>query len=108
MSASRRFRVRTEREGEHAVVKISGDLDIYSSSELRDALLDLVDAAAGTVVVDLSDVEFIDSTGLGVLVLAQKRLRQQGGEVILRSPSHKTRTILELTGLAKGAFTIEA
>ena len=108
MSASRRFRVRTERDGDRAVVKISGDLDIYTSAELRGALLDLVDADAGTVVVDLSDVEFIDSTGLGVLVLAQKRLRQQGGEVILRSPSDKTRTILEITGLAKGAFTIEA
>ena len=107
MSGSSRFRVHVEREDDHALVRISGDLDIYTSSDLRTELLTLADAQERTVVVDLSDVEFIDSTGLGVLVLAQKRLRQHGGEIVLRSPSAKTRTILELTGLAKGAFTIE-
>jgi anti-sigma B factor antagonist len=55
---------------------------------------------ARNIVVDLSGVTFIDSTGLGVLVTALKRTRDAGGQLTLRSPTRSTRKVLDITGLS--------
>jgi anti-sigma B factor antagonist len=51
------------------------------------------------LVVDLADTEFIDSTGLGVLIRALKRLRHRGGDLVLRSPRPNARKVLKITSL---------
>jgi anti-sigma B factor antagonist len=83
----------------HQVVAVQGEVDIYTSSVLRERLIELIDAGARSVVVDLSGVDFLDSSGLGVLVGALKRLRTAGGELALVVRSDKLLKIFKITAL---------
>ena len=65
----------TRTVGEHTVLEVGGEVDVYTAPRLRERLLELIDGGARHVVVDLGRVDFLDSTGLGVLVGALKRLR---------------------------------
>ena len=82
------------------VVDVRGDLDCYTAPQLRAVLVDLADGPR-RVVLDVGGSTFIDSTGLGVLVGGLKRLRQQGGDMVLRSPSPRTQRLFEVTGVQK-------
>ncbi|HET7720100.1 MAG TPA: STAS domain-containing protein [Acidimicrobiales bacterium] len=82
-------------------VRLLGELDMSTAPQLRDELLRLVSGGATMVTVDLSELAFVDSTGLSVLITGLKRLRQQGGELALRSPTPGTRRVLEITGLTE-------
>lgn len=86
----------------HAEIAISGELDARLAQRLRELLLGTVnDPRVRTVRVDCSNVTFIDSTGLGVLVLATKRAVDRQVRLTLHSPSTRVRQLLELTGLDK-------
>jgi len=89
-----------------SVVTVAGAVDVNSCRTLREELVHLIDGGVTTVVLDLEHMEFVDSTGLDVLVGAQKRLRQRGGELVLRSPRPAARKVLEITRL-DSVFTIE-
>lgn len=82
------------------IVRVTGDLDCYTSPELRTTLLELVAEGRRRVVLDIAGTNFVDSTGLGVLVGGARRFRQQGGDMVLRSPSPATVRLLHVTGLA--------
>jgi anti-sigma B factor antagonist len=83
-----------------AVVRLGGELDVYTAPRLRERLAELIAADRHRdIVIDLADLAFIDSTGIGVLVGALKRARQHGDEIELRSPRPGTRKALEITGL---------
>jgi anti-sigma B factor antagonist len=86
--------------------RLSGDLDLYSVETVREAL---GPELHGTLVLDLAGLEFIDDSGLGLLVGSLKRLRQQGGALVLRNPTAQIRRVLEVTGVEKiPGLTIEA
>jgi anti-sigma B factor antagonist len=82
-------------------VRLLGELDMSTAAQLREELLRLASDGATMVTVDLSELAFVDSTGLSVLITGLKRLRQQGGDLVLRSPSPGTRRVLEITGLTE-------
>lgn len=88
------------------VLAIRGEVDVSTSAALRDELYGIVDTGARRVVVDCSEMDFIDSSGLGVLVGALKRVREKDGEIVLRSLNPSARKVFEITGLTK-LFTIE-
>ncbi len=82
--------------GVHIVV-LHGELDVASAGGLADAL---VDVAGSTLVVDLSDLTFIDSSGIGALVVARKRILADGqGQLVLSRPGGIVRRALEIVGL---------
>ena len=99
------FDVDTTRTGADAVVRVIGELDVASAPRLRDELVDLVQHGVRAVTVDLAQLDFIDSTGLTVLAGGLKRLREQGGDLILRSLNPNAMKVFEITGLTK-VFTI--
>ena len=82
-----------------AVVSLSGDLDVATAPRLRDELLGLSNRGIRAVMVDLAQLEFIDSSGLGVLVSALRRFREHGGDLALQSPKPAALKIFEMTGL---------
>ena len=82
-------------------MRLLGELDMSTAPRLGDELARLASDGATMVTVDLSDLAFIDSTGLSVLITGLKRLRQQGGDMVLRSPTPGTRKVLEITGLTE-------
>ena len=82
------------------VVEVHGDLDCYTAPKLRAVLLELADGPR-KVILAVGSVDFIDSTGLGVLVGGVKRFRQQGVDLVLRSPNARTARLFEVTGVGK-------
>ena len=88
-----------ERDG-WAVVRASGDLDLTTSPRLRERVVQVVSGGQPQIVLDLDDVDFVDSTGLGVVVGLLKRTRSQGGDLRLVSTRRSLQKILELTSLA--------
>ncbi len=81
------------------VLTLFGDVDLHSAPELREALHGAVDDGVTTVVVDLSGTTIIDSTSLGVLLGAMKRLREADGEIRLVVPRPELRRVFEITML---------
>lgn len=87
-----------QREGDDALVRVAGELDISTSPDLQDALAELT-GSPRRVVVDLSDLEFCDSTGLAALLGAHKALDEVGGTLELRHPSKMVVGLVQITGL---------
>jgi anti-sigma B factor antagonist len=91
----------TRTVAEHTVLEVGGEVDVYTAPRLRERLVELVDAGARSVVVDLGRVDFLDSTGLGVLVGGLKRLRSHDGDLLLVCTQSRILKVFEITGLTK-------
>lgn len=83
----------------HVVLEVGGEVDVYTAPQLRERLIALVEGGARLVIVDLARVDFLDSTGLGVLVGALKRLRGVDGELALVCSQERLLKIFRITGL---------
>ena len=91
----------TREQGGRTVVLIGGEIDVYTAPVLRDAISDLVAAGSHDLVVDMTRVEFLDSTGLGVLVGGLKKVRAHDGSLELVCHQERLLKIFRITGLAK-------
>jgi anti-sigma B factor antagonist len=94
----------SERDGA-TVVAARGELDLSTAPRLRELAVARLTAGAKIMVVDLSEVEFLDSTGLGILVAILKRARSLDALLALVISRERVRKVFELTGLTT-AFTI--
>jgi anti-anti-sigma factor len=79
------------------VVRLAGELDLYNADDIRHALTAAIEGGAARIVVDMAEVDFVDSTALGVLIEARSKLGQDG--VLLAAPQLETRRTLEVSGL---------
>ena len=102
------FDVTTAVDNGAATVTVRGEVDVYTAPRLRERLYAVVGDGAHRVVLDLAEMTFIDSTGLGVIVGTLKRLRERDGDLVLRAPSRSTKKVLEITGLTRIIEIIEA
>lgn len=82
-----------------AVVTVTGRVDSATSGELEAALKALLGKGASNLVLDLSGVDFLSSSGLRVMVTTRKALKEAGGEVVIAQPSDRVKETLELAGL---------
>ena len=89
------YQIRTE--GSVSVLELNGDLDVSSAPTLQTALQQLMDDGRQLVVLDLGAVPFMDSSGLGVLVAANRRLIAAGGQIALASAAPALRKVFQLT-----------
>ena len=97
--------VTSRTSGARTVVQVTGEIDVYTAPLLREELASLIDAEHRDVVVDLTGVGFMDSTGLGVLVGALKKVRTLGGDLQLVISSEKVLKVFRITALTR-VFTI--
>jgi anti-sigma B factor antagonist len=81
------------------VVEVAGEIDLYTSARLREHLVDLVTAGRYHLIVDLERVDFLDTTGLGVLVGALTRVRAHGGCLQLVCTRDRILKVLRVTGV---------
>lgn len=81
------------------VVDVVGEVDLYSAPELKEHVLSAIDSGKTRIVVDLSKTTFIDSTTLGVLVGARKRLREHDGALAVVCADDDKLALFEMTGL---------
>ena len=89
-----------DRDDGVVVVHLTGELDLYNAHQVREALVACTEESPSRLVVDLSGVEFIDSTVLGVLVEARSRMDEKQA-FALAAPGQETRRALEVSGLDK-------
>jgi anti-sigma B factor antagonist len=83
------------------LVVLKGEVDIYTAPRFKEDLLALIDEGATDILVDLTQVEFIDSTALGVLIGGVKRLHPLQGHLLVIADSRPVLKILSITGLDK-------
>ena len=83
------------------VLTVRGEVDVYTAPKLREKLVELVAQGRHMIVVDLEAVDFLDSTGLGVLVGGLKRVRSHDGDLILVCTHQRILKVFEITGLTK-------
>jgi anti-anti-sigma factor len=95
-----------EPQDDAIVVTIGGELEYGTAGQLRSLLLDLSRQSPGVLVLDMSDVEFLDSTGISLLIQAEQRFDAQGARFVLRGVPPRVARVLEVTGVAQ-VFTVE-
>jgi anti-sigma B factor antagonist len=91
--------VQTEEVGEWTVARVFGDVDVATTPRLRDKLVSIVSGGRPRLVLDLDEVGFLDSTGLGLVVGLLKRTRTHGGDLRLVCTRPSVVALFELTGL---------
>ncbi len=99
--------VTTSQVDSSGILALAGEIDLSTSHLLVDAIDAAIEAGATTVVLDFGEVTFVNSTGLGAMVAATKRLRQLGGDLVLRHFRGIPASALATTGLDR-FFTIDS
>jgi anti-sigma B factor antagonist len=85
--------------GDCAVLRVAGEVDVYTAPQLRERMTRLVDDGARHIIADLRGVTFLDSTGLGALVGSLKRLRTREGSLKLVITADRILRVFRITGL---------
>lgn len=86
-------------QGDWTILAVSGEVDVATAPKFRQEIVALVESGARRLAIDLSAVGLLDSTGLGVLVGAVKRLRGHGGDLVIVCDENRIRKVFELTRL---------
>lgn len=94
------FRVEVHSQGRSSVITVSGELDLASSMALEEELVRVTESDAAQVIVDLRELEFMDSTGLSTLVKAHQRAEEAGQRFALIRGPQQVQRLLTLTGVA--------
>lgn len=93
--------IKSEHGGDAIVYRLSGSLDLATSPSLRAALIEAANEGKHDIVVDLSHLEFLDSTGLGAIIGAHRRALENGGAVRLVVNEGPIQRLLTITGLMR-------
>jgi anti-sigma B factor antagonist len=94
------FSLREDRsQGGAHVIAVSGEVDIFTAPELKRVISAAIDSGARAIIVDLTETRFLDSTALGVLIGAVKRLRLVDGRMVIVNTEPSTAKTFEITGL---------
>ena len=91
--------------GEHKIIDVSGEVDLYNVSELKKALFSVTEGQHLSVVVDMKKVNYMDSSGIGALVAGMKKMKAHSGKFALMNIHDDVLNILKLATLDK-FFTI--
>ena len=81
------------------VLEVGGELDLYTAPRLSSQMGEIIALGATSLVVDLTETTFVDSTALHVLLDAKKRILAEGGDLVVVCPSPHIRRIFEVTGV---------
>jgi len=93
--------IRSEHNGDAIVFRLRGSLDLATSPSVRAALVEAADKDRHDIIVDLTQLEFLDSTGLGALIGAHRRAAEHGGRVRLIVQDGPIARLLNITGLMR-------
>jgi anti-anti-sigma factor len=86
---------------DHKIVILKGELDYFSSRDLRNAIFKLINENAKSIILDLTDVPFIDSAGMGLFITVNKELNKINGKIGLLHPAKDVLDLLVLATLDK-------
>jgi len=89
----------TVKENNQMIVHVSGEVDIYTAPDLKKQLLELTKQKGQSVVVDLSDVNYMDSTGIGVFISTLKSTKENDSHLKLVNLQSQVMRLFDITGL---------
>ena len=89
------------------VISLAGEMDVHTSARLRDSVLVLLETGARKIVINLDNIEYVDSTGLGTMVAVLKRMTEQDCKLCVVSANPLINKVFEITGLTR-IFTIKS
>jgi len=90
-----------QNDGGRCVVKVKGEIDIYTAAEFKKQINAAIEEVTGGLHIDCSELQYMDSTGLGVLIGALKRMKEQGRNIYLENLRPNVRKLFAITGLDK-------
>ena len=102
------FRLEVRNEGQATVIAVSGELDLASSPALQEELDRVGASDAQLLIIDLRDLDFMDSTGLSVLVRAHQRIEEQGRQLAMVRGPQQVQRLLSLTGVAERLTLVDS
>jgi anti-sigma B factor antagonist len=102
------FRVEVHSEAQATVIAVSGELDLASSPALQEELDRVYGSESDLLIIDLRDLDFMDSTGLSVLVRAHQRAEQEGRRLAMVKGPQQVQRLLSLTGVADRLTLVDA
>lgn len=92
--------IETKEENHLTTVEINGEIDAYTAPKLRESLFRLTEKKESVIIINLSGVTYMDSTGLGVFVGVFKNIRSNNGQLRLLGLSNRLMRLFEITGLS--------
>jgi anti-sigma B factor antagonist len=102
------FGVEVRKEGGASVITVKGELDLASTPALEEELDRVARTSPSVLIVDLRELDFMDSTGLSVLVRAHQRAQDDGQRFAVINGAHQVRRLLKLTGVADRLTVVES
>lgn len=92
-----------------AVLELVGDFDAFAASRFRETIVGVIEEGSKNIIVNMKEVEYIDSAGLGALVGGLKRVSEKDGKIVIVSDNYQVKKVFEITGLVKvfSIFTSE-
>jgi len=96
---SGRIVIDAQPESAALVLRVSGEVDMHTSPQMRQALQDALAARPARLILDLTEVGYMDSSGVGTIVEAKRHADRQGGRVVLANLQARVRSVLEITQL---------
>jgi anti-sigma B factor antagonist len=102
MSSDATFEIDVTEDDESTLVRVTGEIDLATSPQLREALDRAIGDGVALVRLDMTGVTFLDSSGISVLVDAQQRLQDDSARLVLHGVGDRIKRVLEISGL--GSF----
>jgi len=94
------LKVEINKLGDQAIVSVAGEIDAYTAPKLREAIIPLAEEPNPNITINLKNVSYMDSTGLGVFVGLLKSVRKNGGQLNLVELSDRLERLFSITGLS--------
>lgn len=95
------FKANIDRENDELVLKLAGDLDVYSEEEFRDFIEDKLTNLDSDLVIDIKDLDYLDSTGLGMFMKIYKLNQEKGKKVRVVNPKENILKLFKITELTE-------
>lgn len=95
------LKIKVKEAGGLPVIKLVGEIDLSTSPQFKEKIYEIIESGKRDVIVDLNGLDFMDSTGLGVLVAALKKTRMEGGSIRLICKKNNIMKVFTITGLDK-------
>jgi anti-anti-sigma factor len=102
------FRLEVRNEGRFTVIAVSGELDLASSPALQEELDRVAASDSNMLIIDLRELDFMDSTGLSVLVRAHQRIEEQGRQLAMVKGPQQVQRLLSLTGVSDRLTVVDS
>lgn len=100
------FSVDIDENQSHPIVYVKGEVDIYTCGKLRTALMDLIDRGQKKFILNLEDIHYIDSTGLGTIAHSAQAIQNDKGEICVVCTKPQIKKIFEVSGLEEKNITL--